>query len=145
MALSAEEKERRKAERRTRDAAHRKRRKLRDAAEQAGLAEIDATGLLERMKAAHKASEMIMENRRAAFRDAARKIDEIRAELAVTEAALDVEYAAFRAVEISLWAEKNAAEKALDARLDHQFPDLVGSAKWSAACWDSSKVPGEPS
>lgn len=140
MALSVEEKDRRKAAQKIRNQGYRDRCILRDYAEQTGLAEIEASGLPALMDAANTASEAIRERRREAVQESARKIAAIKAELAEIETQINAEYVAARSVESELWKRKNDAELALQQRLDAQFPDLVGPARWSAAAWNPAKV-----
>jgi hypothetical protein len=130
MALSAEEKNRRKQLRNERDRAWHARRKERNAIQEAGELAI---------KAKYNPIFDAYFEREALCRT---KIDAAESVRKVAIAAANEAYC--RAVEQAKaevgpddrpFKEKDEDQRRLDAKLAKEFPDLVGSALWSAAAW----------
>lgn len=134
MALSAEEKERRRVERSARDRAYHARWKERQIQEDAGKREIERI-----MRPALKAASDAEEAMRQEMIDCLNGIDRQIAELKERKDASRADYLAriepLHNARQEVWHRKMDAENALRKRLDAEFPDLSGPAMWSAAAW----------
>lgn len=134
MALSPEEKERRKIATNARNRAHAARGRERRAVEDAGKKKIE-----EQFNPAIRECE-IKEN--AILSDRSRELAVIAEEIAALTAKREIISGRFfkqiseaRKSADSVYTLRNAAMKELEAQLDKDFPDLTGPALYSAACW----------
>lgn len=135
MALTAEQKEANKTARKARDKAWRERCKLRDAAEAAGKAEIEAGDAMARYRAASAEADALEAAYRQACEETRRIIAEVKAQReAIENEAMRRWHDAGKPASAA-WGEKMAADRDLERRLNEQFPDLTGHARWSAASW----------
>jgi hypothetical protein len=136
MKLSAEEKERRREATKARDRAHHARyRELRDA-EKAGEAEIEQKYAPEIEPAA--AAEHRMEAERdSAIAELDRQIAALKTKRESTWRGYSDGLSTAHAVASEIYGRRNAAKRALDVEMNRRFPDLCGSARWSAAAWKS--------
>ncbi|PWC96981.1 hypothetical protein [Azospirillum sp. TSO5] len=135
MALTAEQKEANKAARKARDKAWRGRCKLRDAAKAAGEAEIEASEFMARYAEANGKEAIAQQGRDAELERIDREIARLKEERERVAAVWREELAVHRKSASAAWDEKMAADRDLERRLDEQFPDLTGGARYYAASW----------
>lgn len=134
MALTAEEKDRRRLATNARNRAYHTRHKERRAAEESGLKEIDSR-LGPDIDAALAAEKSLRAERDAALNDVDRRIFELQCTKKALQADFSDRYEALRKKTHALMSISNDQKRLLDRDLDARFPDLVGAALWSAACW----------
>lgn len=135
MALTPEEKVRRKEVQNARDRAHRARKKERDAVEKRLEAEHKASNATRRFDTACAARDQADEDLKAALDE----IDEQIKALVLKKEEVRQQFAPRRQaalVEINeAWKAMDAERRSIELRLDEMFPDLAGDALWSAFCW----------
>ena len=134
MAQTAEQREAKHQARLERDRAWRARYKARQTAEKAGEDEIRAR--------LYPAFEEAQQKVNQTIRERAQAVDAVELQISILRKDIDRikhEYAAKIADEhlrSNLFFEPiEEARKALQARLEAEFPDFVGSARFSASCW----------
>lgn len=134
MALSIEEKARRRAAINARNRAHHARYREYLIAKESGEKEIDAR-LGPNIETASAAEDGLREERRSALDDVDRQIAELHARKLVIQNDFSDRMGKLHAVTRALVDQMNVAKRELDVDLDRWFPDLVGAAFGSAACW----------
>jgi hypothetical protein len=138
MALTQAKKEANRQARSERDRAWRARYKERAAAETGGLARIEQQFESTITAASVRVDEAEC-SRSGAIATRRQEIERLELELkAFTKASMD-ELHEVRKPLHAAYDAKRAAEAALQIDLDRQFPDLAGSARWSAAVWSAAK------
>ncbi|NEV75634.1 hypothetical protein DYI24_00990 [Rhodopseudomonas sp. BR0C11] len=138
MAMTPEQKAASKKARSDRDKAYWARKKARNQAEKTGLDEIERR-FGPAIEAAKAAEMKVDEWRNREIDRRKRVIAELESELKEFSArSMEESRAAHRPV-TEAYDAKRAAEKKLEEDLDRLFPDLVGSARWSAANWGKNR------
>lgn len=134
MALSVEEKDRRRQVRNDRNRAHSARMREFDVAERVGKRDIEAKFAPELAPA-----EIAVQDAESAHATELENIDRQIAALQAKRQALVEEgrarYRTARGVVTEIWDRKREDLSVLDVELGKQFPDLAGQARWSAVAW----------
>lgn len=134
MALTDEEKAKRKAAQKARDAAWRARRKLRDAREaELRRGEYERLGML--VVEAREEETARIADLYAWERAWAAELDALRAQHQILRQRQEAAIAERRQTTSTLCAQRNAEEERLRRQIETEFPDLRGDARWSATCW----------
>lgn len=139
MALTPEQKQANKEARRIRDRAHRERCDAREAAKKDGLGDIADSEIMLRLHAAQTEEKELMRDRDYELAGLDREIARLKARRETIAAEWHAKWGVVREQVRAAWNEKNAAEAALEQRLDERFPDLIGDARWSAPIWDERR------
>lgn len=134
MTLTTEEKDLRRLAKNARNRAHRARCRDRARAEDIGKSEITSR-LGPEIEAASVAEDALLAERNAALGD----IDRAICELQDKKKAVQEDFAS-RIIPLhdkmrALIDLRNSQHRQLDIEINAKFPDLVGAARWSAACW----------
>lgn len=140
MALTPEEKARRKEAQKARDRAYRARRKERDEAKERMEAELQAAEETRRFNDACAAADQLDADLNSTLAD----IDEQIRALVLKKETVRQQFAprreAARAERDVAWKEMDAKRRSIDVRLNEMFPDFVGpSYIWSAPTWDARR------
>jgi hypothetical protein len=140
MAMTPEQKAANREARRERDRAWRARYKARGEVEARGLAEIEQQ-FGPSIEAADRKAEEALRVRNEAISVKRREVARLEQELKDFAESSGHELEEVRKPLHDLCDLKRSAVKLLETDLDRQFPDLVGSARWSAAAWSSPRRP----
>jgi hypothetical protein len=142
MALTEEEKERRRLATNARNRAYHARYSQRRAAEEVGLKEINSRFDPD-IEAASAAEDSLRKERDAALTDVDKRISELEDAKKAIQADFADRYNVLRKKMAAIVNLRNEEQRLLETSLDARFPDLVGAARWSAACWKPMDREGE--
>ena len=135
MALTSAQKEVNRQNRNKRDRAWKARRKERDVLEKQGLAAIEKQFASD-IAAADAVADDAEKKCQEGIATRREEITQLEEELKKFTKSARADWHAARKPVSALYDKKRSEEEKLRKSLDSKFPDLVGSARWSAAAWE---------